>query len=173
MLHDLTTKVAEMDSRIPPAAGATEAREQEQVVEQLEEQESDTESEAESLAEEATPSKRITPKSLRKNVQIMAQAAERLAEIAGEDSDSEDLPNLPRGRQKGKRSGSVLVATDIIEKRIDWPHLYIKRKVAGKSKGVAFEDMRMEEFVYGLVLMLKLPAANSIGMLCWMFWRWL
>ena len=122
---------------------------------------------------EATPSKRITPKSLRKNVQIMAQAAERLAEIAGEDSDSEDLPNLPRGRQKGKRSGSVLVATDIIEKRIDWPHLYIKRKVAGKSKGVAFEDMRMEEFVYGLVLMLKLPAANSIGMLCWMFWRWL
>ena len=156
MFQELKAQMAEMDSRITTGRDGRD----EPVPEQPEERDSSSDSERESPEPSATSSNEITPKTLRRNMQLMAQAAERINEIAGEDSDAEDFPNLPHNRQRGKKSGSVMTATDVIEKRIDWPHFYIKRRVAGKSKGVIHEEMRLEEFVYGFLLMLKSPRSK-------------
>ena len=99
----------------------------------------------------------LTPESLRKNMEIMAQAAERLAQFgASQVAASGGLDNLSI-RGPGKKSGSQLLASDAIKAVIDWPHFYVMRLTAGRRKPVHYCDLRAVEFMQGYLAMLKAP----------------
>ena len=99
----------------------------------------------------------LTPDSLRKNMQIMAQAAERLAQFgASQVTASGGVDNLTL-RGPGRKSGSQMLASDAIKSVIDWPHFYVKRMVAGRRKPIYFADLKAVEFVQGFMAMLKAP----------------
>ena len=97
-----------------------------------------------------------TPDTLRRDLRLMAQATERMAQLR--DSDDEIEGNdTANGRRNGKKSGSLLMASDVVKKRIDWPHLYVRRVVGGKRKSVAYADLKVEEFVFGFLSMIESP----------------
>ena len=98
-----------------------------------------------------------TPASLRRNNEIMARAARRLARIRAIDEEYENDLEDNRSRLGGKKSGSLLVANEAVVERIDWPHLYVTRQAGGSRKGVAYADLRLEEFVFGFISMLESP----------------
>ena len=50
-----------------------------------------------------------------------------------------------------------MTAADKVEKRIDWPHWYVRRLVGGKRKPLTFSELRIEEFVFGFLDMLDSP----------------
>ena len=77
-----------------------------------------------------------TPGSLRHNIQLMAQAAGRIAQLRGDDRDDEEEFVLPRTKAQGKKSGSILVATDNVKHTIDWPHMHVRRIVNGRRKNL-------------------------------------
>ena len=101
-----------------------------------------------------------TPDSLRRDMRLMRQAAARLARLETDDSDDDIGSAIPRQRSNGKKSGATLTANDSIEKTIDWPHFHVKRMAAGKRKVVQFGELRVEEFVYGFIAMLKAPKSK-------------
>ena len=96
----------------------------------------------------------ITPQSLRSDVQAMERAARRIAQYRDSDDESTDGADGIRAHKTGKKSGSLLKAADVVKKRIDWPHLYIQRVVGGNRVGVDYKELRIEEFVYGFLVML-------------------
>ena len=98
-----------------------------------------------------------SPSSLREDARLMRQAAERLARLQIDDSDQEDELPISSRRAQGKKSGSLMLASDTVKKRIDWPHMYVRRTVGGKRRSVAYADLRVEEFVYGFLCMLENP----------------
>ena len=99
-----------------------------------------------------------TPASLRKDISLMAEAASRIAQINVDVyGDDEDDRPLVRRRNTGKKSGSQLLASDIVQTTIDWPHLHVRRLVAGKRKSVPYADLRAEEFVVGFLAMIGSP----------------
>ena len=87
----------------------------------------------------------------------MAQAAGRIAQFEGSDADDEDTTELLRGKKKGKKSGSLMVGTESVEHTIDWPHMHVRRMVSGKRKNLAYSELKMEEFVFWFLAMLKSP----------------
>ena len=95
-----------------------------------------------------------TPDSLRRNIQLMAQAATRIAQMRSDEQD-DVLDTIQGIRARGKKSGSLLTAPDIVEKTIDWPHMHVRRVVNGKRKNLTYNDLSVEEFVYGYISMLK------------------
>ena len=104
-------------------------------------------------AEAATPQEQspteeqITPSLLRENSRIMTQAANRLASLKLDDFDDDELQGIAQARNKGRKSGSLMLASDTVERRIDWPHLYVRRMVDGRRRSVPYTDLRVEEFV--------------------------
>ena len=96
-----------------------------------------------------------TPDSLRKNIQLMAKAAGRIAQMGDDDRDEEDNGILPNAKSRGMKSGSVMVASDAIRRTIDWPHMHVCRRVNGRRKNMMFNELKPEEFVYGFLIMLK------------------
>ena len=98
-----------------------------------------------------------SPASLRRNNDIMARAARRLARIRAIDEEYENDLEDSRSRLGGKKSGSLLVANESVVERIDWPHLYVTRQAGGARKGVAYAELRIEEFVFGFISMLESP----------------
>ena len=96
-----------------------------------------------------------TPTSLRKDISLMAEAANRIAQLNVDDYDDDDDERyFNRRRRNGKKSGSQMMASDSVQKTIDWPHLHVRRLVAGKRKSVAYADLRSEEFVVGFLAMI-------------------
>ena len=146
---DLKTRMQQMeDERRAEKEAAEEAAEQ---PDYQEEEVNETE---EARGAEATPD------SLRRDMRLMAKAAEKLSRLSTDDSDGEEEGILRTTRKKGRKSGSLMMASDIVRKRIDWPHLYIKRVVAGRRKPVAFSDIRLEEFALGYLRMLDAPGSK-------------
>ena len=114
-----------------------------------------------------------TPDSLRRDMRLMTEAAERIAQLRMADPEDEAEFDLPAARAQGRKSGSQMVASGVVKKRIDWPHLYVQRMTAGKGFDVTFADLRLEEFVYGFLMMLKAPnnkwnKDDMLEILCWM-----
>ena len=95
--------------------------------------------------------------SLCQDMQLMSRAARRLARLRLDDSDDEEVEALDRTRNAGKKSGSVMTATDTVRKPIDWPHLYITRMNGGKQRNVTYSELQIDEFVYGFLCMLDAP----------------
>ena len=54
----------------------------------------------------------------------------------------------------------MLKAAENIERRIDWPHFYVKRVVNGDRVGVDYKELRVDEFVLGFTAMLRSPKCN-------------
>ena len=98
-----------------------------------------------------------TPESLRKDRELMADAARRLRRLELVQQDEEDLRVLGTTRAAGKRSGSVMTATDKVLRTVDWLHMHVRRMVAGKRKGIHFNELKVEEFVYGFLSMIQMP----------------
>ena len=96
-----------------------------------------------------------TPGSLRKNIQLMAQAAGRIARLGEDDGEDEDTTDLSQNKTRGKKSGSLMVASDKVKRAIDWPHMHVSRRVNGKRKDLAYSELKVEEFAYGFLKMLK------------------
>ena len=102
----------------------------------------------------------VTPDSLRRNVQIMARAAERLAQFGASQIATSEGLDFDFGRGRGKKSGSQLLASDAIQARIDWPHFCAKRMSAGRRKPVHYCDLKPEEFAHGFLGMLNGPKSK-------------
>ena len=113
--------------------------------------------EQESESEQSVGEEQMNPQMLRKDFKLMARAAQRLAELGREDLDEEDQSRWPRQRDRGKKSGSTLVASDLVRDRIDWPHMHVKRVTNGRRKNVEYTDMKVEEFVFGFIKMIRAP----------------
>ena len=98
-----------------------------------------------------------TPSTIRNDVRAMQRAAERIAQFRIDDSDDDDDIHISRSKKKGKKSGSMMLAAETVEERIDWPHMHVKRMVAGRRVPVPYKELKVDEFVYGFVQMLKSP----------------
>ena len=117
--------------------------------------ESDTDGVAEAEQSEQDVLQLLTPTSLRKDVRAMQKAAQRMVEIQEEEEEETEEINGARGRRAGKKSGCLLVAAHNVKERIDWPHMHIQRVAGGRRLTVTYEELRIEEFVYGFLEMLK------------------
>ena len=102
----------------------------------------------------------MAPAALRNDMRAMQRAAQRIAQFNEDEIDMEDGTLAGRTKTPGKKSGTLLVAEDNVRKRIDWPHMYVQRAVAGKRSGVPYKELRIDEFVYGFLMMLKSPRGN-------------
>ena len=126
---------------------------------------SDEEIEEEDIEQGATASpshsvagrEMATPDSLRRNIQLMAQAAGRIAQLRDDDDEEEDSHALPGARARGKKSGAVMVTSDTVKRTIDWPHFHVKRVINGKRRNLQYSELSVEEFVYGFLTMLASP----------------
>ena len=101
-----------------------------------------------------------SPETLRRDRRLMRRAAERLAQLGTDDSEDDSGPDIDRGRRNGKKSGSIMTTTEKVVKRIDWPHFYVKRVVDGRRKNITYGELRLEEFVFGFVAMLRNPRSK-------------
>ena len=99
----------------------------------------------------------MTPALLRRNTAIMNRAADRLARVRELDDEVETTTDGRKTRTGGKKSGSMIVAGESVIERIDWPHMYVTRMTNGRRKGVAYTDLRAEEFSYGFMAMIESP----------------
>ena len=131
-----------------------EARASQEVLESPENEDS---SEGEDEGETVETEQQATPASLRRDKRLMRRAAERLALLSMDDSDDDLHRGLSKLRARGKKSGSVMTAADIVVERIDWPHLYVTRVVDGQRKNLVFKDLTLDEFVFGFMSMLDNP----------------
>ena len=102
----------------------------------------------------------ITPESLRQNVQIMAQAAEKLSQFGASQMAFVEGAEGGFVRGIGKKSGAQMLASDAIQSRIDWPHFYVRRRVAGRRRAIHYADLTPEEFMQGFLSMLRAPKNN-------------
>ena len=157
VIMEVKNKVDEMDKKASrdDANGAVAAAAEAQVNEEG----SERSEEEESVEEEAetTVANYVTPKTIRKDLRAMTKAAERIAKMQDTDSDDDEPEDRHKKRGKGKKSGSMITAAQVVEERIDWPHLHVQRVAGGGRTGVEYKDLRMEEFVYGYLCMLENP----------------
>ena len=153
MLVEMRTRMDGMEQRMNEKAETTTEPEVE-TVEREESVEDSDDSEAEKGADKAPD---VSPNSIRKDLRLMAQATERLAKLQAEDAELEGEVAGATGRGRGRKSGSKMVASDTIKQRIDWPHFYVQRVVAGSRQCVEYADLTVEEFVFGFLRMLAAP----------------
>ena len=100
----------------------------------------------------------ITPNTLRQNTPVMRQATARLSRVRWQDDDANG--ECSRHKSAGKKSGSMLTAAELVEERIDWPHMYVTRLTGGRRKGVNYAELTSEEFAYGFIAMIGTPHCN-------------
>ena len=106
-----------------------------------------------------------SPETLRKDRRLMREATRKLRRLEELQMDDEDLIVVGSKKAAGKKSGSQMTAIDKVVKTVDWPHMHVRRMVAGKRKGVNYADVRVEEFVFGFLAMLKVQE-NKMDLLC-------
>ena len=99
----------------------------------------------------------ITPNAMREDTDLMARATQRLARVRAMHEDNENDREAQKSKAAGKKSGCMLVSTENVLERIDWPHMYVTRFTGGKRKGVPYDELTMDEFVFGFVSMLESP----------------
>ena len=87
----------------------------------------------------------------------MAQAAGRIAQWKEDDLEDQDTADYSQTKTRGKKSGSLMVATERIRNNIDWPHMHVRRMVNGKRCTLNYAELTAEEFVYGYLTMLINP----------------
>ena len=88
----------------------------------------------------------------------MAEAANRIAQLGIDNATKQDeSATTYRRRNAGKKSGSLMLAADEAKKTIDWPHLHVRRMVAGRKKSVPYAELMVEEFVCGFLGMIEAP----------------
>ena len=153
MEENMANRMGSMEERMVNMEGMDRA-ESEQGEQEQDSEESD-DGETVDDEEGATGGADITPKTLRKDIRAMRKAARRLAKFQDSDSEDEDETVLHTTKRKGKKTGSVLKAADEVKRQIDWPHMYVQRATAGKRESVDYKELRLEEFVFGFVEMLK------------------
>ena len=156
-VRELSKQMAEMNTRMERVENGQNDRQSEQDSEERDGDDGDGFEQADDEAGQEAAASYATPESLRKDVKAMQRAAARIALYQQDDSDDEELGLLRKARLNGKKSGSVMTATDNIRERIDWPQMHVKRTVNGKRVGVNYEDLKVEEFVLGFVAMLRSP----------------
>ena len=156
MFLEMRTEIKEMNSRMQQyeQRGHTE----QQAVHELHSNTDSSDAELPDNDQDTTTAgAAATPASLRRDRRLIQRAAERLALLSTDDSD-EDWDRGGSSRpSKGKKSGSVTTATDSVKKSIDWPHFYVTRVTEGKRRNVHYDELKVEEFVYGFLAMLKNP----------------
>ena len=157
MQMDMRTQMEGMEQRMQSVenGGLSVAEEVE------EEEESEEDSEEIEEQEEQQIAVRATPENLRKNTRLMARAADRLARLRLDEEMAESDVHAAKTRKQGKKSGSIMLASDVIEESIDWPHLHVKRAVGSRRKCVPYTDLRVEEFVFGFIAMIRSPKASA------------
>ncbi len=91
--------------------------------------------------------------SLRADATLRAAIDRRFTDLLGVevdmDGEAEDDEEPPLKLLRGNKckSGQVKTALDTVVKKIDWPHFHVFR--AGSSKSVKYTDLTLAEFVYG------------------------
>ena len=150
MLRDLTQQMKEMKSEVASLRSASVGSANTELV--TSPSRSD---EPIGESELSGPTADISPVSLRQQLPVMKQAADRLARIRWQDDEPETTTENNKNKSGGKKSGCMLVAAETVEERIDWPHMYVSRKVGGQQKGVAYGDLTSEEFTYGFMCMIE------------------
>ena len=155
MKRDFIQKIDGIDKRVEDIEGArgNSTNDDAEVASQHSD-EQDTDGEGDAASD-------ITPSTIRQKTSVMRKAANRLTEIRWQDDDGEVLTDNTRSKNGGKKSGSMLVATETVRERIDWPHLYLTRMTDGRRKGVAYAELTESEFVFGFMTMILSPRC------CW------
>ena len=152
-ISDLQSQMQDMRTQMQDNNTATGNNDtQENDSEMGEEEASETGSTQPALGAEAA-----TPDSLRHNIHLMAQAAGRIAQWKEDELDDQDTVDFTRPKTQGKKSGSLMVATDRIKHSIDWPHMHVRRMTNGKRRTLNYAELTPEEFVYGYLTMLINP----------------
>ena len=149
-MGDFRDQMGEMNNRMKAVEDGGQS-------EQREERNSEVGSDSEEAGsvQADTHDDEASPVSLRKDLRLMRQAAEKLARLRMDDSDDNDMEDLPKTRDNGKKSGATMTAVQSVRTRIDWPHFYVQRMGAGKTKGVICSELKVEEFVFGFLAMLR------------------
>ena len=106
-----------------------------------------------------------TPSSVRSNIRLIARVTERLNRMSMSDLEGDEDNNIPRNRVQGKKSGSLMLASDVVRKQSDWPHLHVKRMVNSRRRPLAYADLKVEEFAYGFIEMLN-PMTSKLDYMC-------
>ena len=119
--------------------------------------EEDDNSDSELSASGESDDDTATPETLRRDTALMKRAAARLKRMRRSLREADELCDGHSFKAKGKRSGSVMTATDKVVKTVDWPHMFVRRNVGGRRKGVTFSELKVEEFVFGFLTMLEAP----------------
>ena len=157
MMLEIKEQLREVQSSVASMKGERERQSARAALEVAEEEEESCEEEEVEEEPDIAPA---TVQTLRKDLRVMSQAARRLAQLKMDDSDEDDLDDMPRGRHAGKKSGSVMTPTDRVKTRIDWPHWHVSRVSGGRRKNVPYAELRIDEFVYGFMLMIGDPACK-------------
>ena len=110
-----------------------------------------------SIADSEIHNEPASPETLRMDSRLMQDAARRLRQLELAQQGEDDLRALGSTKAAGKRSGSVMTVTDKVVKSVDWPHMHVRRMAAGKLKGVRFNELKVEEFVFGFLNMIEMP----------------
>ena len=155
-LADIKTRITEMDERLVNIESSEEHDESEDGLSESEE----PQAKSSKTTENTSDHENATPSSLRRNIELMAQAAGRIAQYRGDEQDDDELPDMPVTRAQGKKSGSLMVATDKVCQTIDWPHMHVRRVVNGKRKALTYSELKVEEFVFGYLTMLASPRSK-------------
>ena len=151
MLMDITRKMEAMESEIRTMRNEKEAERAEQTDDIAEATGGNTQQDS-----DTSDSEIASPQTLRRDRRLMREAARRL-QLLRFDRDDDDQIAEDNTRTSGKKSGSVITATDKVKKVVDWPHMYVQRTAKGSTKGVVFAELRLEEFVYGFLKMVTAP----------------
>ena len=149
LLRDLSARMGAVEDHVKQSN-----TEQAKTAQNIEQDEDDDSEELEDEPEQEEDSEQLSPQELRKDFKLMARAAKKLAAMNKDDSLDDELP---RQWSKGTKSGAAMVASELVKKRIDWPHMHVKRLTAGRRKNMSYSEMKVEEFVYGFLKMLKTP----------------
>ena len=156
ILHAITNlgaQMMDMNTQRQNVAAPSEREDSDEEDNEIEQEQGET-----LPAPTASPDREIaTPDSLRQNIQLMAQAAGRIAQLRDDEDDEEDSHILPGARARGKKSGALLVAADTIKRTIDWPHFHVQRVTNGTRKNLTYSELKVEEFVFGFLTMLASP----------------
>ena len=157
-LLDIKTQLNNIDERVSVVESAKASNIEAPVVEkQRESNQGMVEQNLTAATATESSEPEVTPTSLRQDMRVMAAAAQRIARIKEEQEEGDYLNDQTRSNTGGKKSGSVMLASDAVLERIDWPHLYVRRVSGGKRKSVPYAELRIEEFVYGFISMIESP----------------
>ena len=153
LLRDISDRMESMERRFEnmPTARTEETNTPERV------QRLDTAQAVLSIPDDDLGNEPASPETMRMDSRLMQDAARRLRRLELAQQGEDDLRALGSTKTAGKRSGSVMTATDKVVRTVDWPHMHVRRMAAGKLKGIHCNELKVEEFVFGFLNMIEMP----------------